>query len=82
MRNTSRYGIDKAPKIEVNAGLSVDVSNAAGHWWRNDAVRVLPGEQGGVTVFQVLFWGGCRHLGHTDSTVFERVDDPGGILFP
>ena len=44
-------------------------------WWRDAAVVLLPGEQGGVTVFEVQFWDGCRYVGHTDSTVFERVDD-------
>ena len=57
---------------------SVDASMTARHWWGEDAVRMLPGEQGGATVFEVRFWDGCRHLGHTDAaylSVFERVDD-------
>ena len=40
---------------------------------------VLPGEVPcGVTVFEISFWDGCKHLAHTDAvapTVFERVDD-------
>ena len=39
---------------------------------------LLPGEAQGVTVFEVRFWDGCRHVGYTDAaapTVFERVDD-------
>ena len=47
-------------------------------WWREDASWLLPGEQGGATVFEIRFWDGCRHLAHTDAaalSVFERVDD-------
>ena len=36
---------------------------------------MLPGEKGGSTVFEISFWDGCRYVGHTDSTVFECVDD-------
>ena len=55
-----------------------DPSTAARQWWREDASRLLPGEVQGVTVFEIRFWDGCRHLDHTDGvaqTVFERVDD-------
>ena len=54
---------------------SVDPSMTARHWWREDAVRMLPGEQGGATVFEIRFWDGCRYLGHTERNLFERVDD-------
>ena len=55
-----------------------DPSTAARQWWREDASRLLPGEEAGVSVFEVRFWDGCQHLGHTDAvapTVFERADD-------
>ena len=43
--------------------------------WRDAAVVLLPGEQGGEKVFEIRFWDGCRYVGHTDLSVFERVDD-------
>ena len=55
-----------------------DIDGVAEDWWQDEAVRLLPGEYGGVTVFEIVFWDGCRYIGHTDSTdacVFERVDD-------
>ena len=60
-------------KTEVLSGSAFDVSMTADHWWR-DGGQLLPGEQGAVTVFEIRFWDGCRHLGHTDMTVSECVD--------
>ena len=61
-------------RTEVLSGSAFDVSMTADHWWR-DGGQLLPGEQGAVTVFEIRFWDGCRHLGHTDMTVSECVDD-------
>ena len=62
-------------KTEGVPGPSSDALMTARHWWREDAARMLPGEKGGSTVFEISFWDGCRYVGHTDSTVFECVDD-------
>ena len=64
----------EASKTGVVSGPTFDVSMTAGHWWRDDG-QLLPGEEGGATVFEIRFWDGCRHLGHTEMTVFECVDD-------
>ena len=36
--------------------------------------RLLPGEEGGVTIFGI-FWNNRRHVGHTDSSAFDLVND-------
>ena len=58
--------MDQEAKTGV-PGPSVDACMTAGHWWGEEAVRMLPGEKGGVTVFELRFWDGCRVFGHTDS---------------
>ena len=67
--------MNQESEIDGVSARSVDSSMTARDWWREDAAMVIPGERGGVTVFELAFWDGCRHLDHTDSTVFERVDD-------
>ena len=67
--------MDKEPKKQGVPFPSVDASMTTRAWWFEDAVRMLPGELGGATVFEIRFWDGCRYLGHTDSSVFECVDD-------
>ena len=78
MESHTGIGMDMESKTGVS-GPSVDPSMTARDWWRDeDASGLLPREQGGVTVFEVAFWDGCKHLGHTDAvtpSVFERVDD-------
>ena len=54
---------------------SVDPSMTARHWWREDAVRMLPGEQGGATVFEIRFWMDAGTWVNTERNLFERVDD-------
>ena len=67
--------MDMETKTEGVPGPSSGALMTARHWWREDVVRMLPGEKGGSTVFEISFWDGCRYVGHTDSTVFECVDD-------
>ena len=52
-----------------------DPSEIDRHWWGQDGSRLLPGEEGGASVFEISFWDDCKSLGYTDSSVFERVDD-------
>lgn len=54
---------------------SVDGRMTASDWWSGADVRLLPGEGGGATVFEISFSDGCRYIGHTEMTVFGRVDD-------
>ena len=78
MESHTGIGMDMESKTSGVPGLSVDSSMTARDWWREDAAMVIPGERGGVTVFEISFWDGCRHVDHTDGvaqTVFERVDD-------
>ena len=67
-------GMDQEAKTGA-PGPSIEAFMTAEYWWREDAAIVLLGEQGGVTVFEIRFWDGCRYVGHTEMTVFARVDD-------
>lgn len=45
----------------------------ASDWWREDDVRLLPGEKGRTTVFVMEFQDGCRYAGCTGGSVFGRL---------
>ena len=62
-------------EIDGGPGRMVEMNLVAKEWWSGADTRLLPGEEGGVTVFAILFWDGCQYLRLTDSDVFERVDD-------
>ena len=82
MESRTESVMNQKSEIDGVPDPSVDAYMTAGHWWRDDDAWLLPGEQGGVTVFEIRFWDGCRHLAHTDAadtTVFERVGWSGGI---
>ena len=51
----------------------VDMFLTAQNWWREEDSRMLPGEEGGTTVFLVEFADGCRYCGHTSEGVFSRL---------
>ena len=51
----------------------VDAHLVATEWWLGDDARLLPGEAGGVTVFEILYEDGCRYFGYTGTSVFERL---------
>ena len=51
----------------------VDAHLVARDWWLGDDARLLPGEAGGVTVFEILYQDGCRYFGFTGTSVFERL---------
>ena len=61
--------------MAMKADSFADPSETARQWWREDAAMLLPEERGGETVFEIRFWDGYRYIGHTDSSVFERVDN-------
>ena len=52
---------------------------------RADDDHLLPGEQGGRTVFVLDFWDGCRYFGYTRGSVFGRLatllSEPGSFGF-
>lgn len=52
---------------------SAELFQLARDWWRDDDARLLPGEEGGRTVFVVDFRDGCRYFGYTRGSVFNRV---------
>ena len=51
----------------------VDVSEVGRQWWLHADSRRLAGEDV-VTVFEVLFWDGCRHFGYPDATMPSVMD--------
>ena len=51
------FGIEGVPDRFVDAFMT------ARHWWGEDDSRLLPGEEGGTTVFLVEFADGCRYCG-------------------
>ena len=59
---------------EVGNGL-VDVGLVATDWWQENDNRLLPGEDGGATVFVVEYEDGCRYLGYTGRSVFGRLTE-------
>ena len=61
------FGIEGVPDRFVDAFMT------ARHWWGEDDSRLLPGEEGGSTVFVVDFTDGCRYCGYTGDGVAGRV---------
>ena len=52
-----------------------DAFMTARDWWLEGDARLLPGEVGGVTVFEILYEDGCRYFGYTEMSVFDLVND-------
>ena len=50
----------------------MDISSCVAQWWQ-ESDGPLPGEAGGVTVFEILYEDGCRYFGYTGKSVFERL---------
>ena len=42
-------------------------------WWKEDASRLLPGEQDDNTVYLIDFYDRCRYFGFTKEPVFYRA---------
>ena len=53
--------------------FSAELLRIATDWWRDDDANLLPGEQGGRSVFVLDFWDGCRYFGYTRGSVFARL---------
>ena len=60
-------------KIDGVLDRSADLGLLASDWWQENDGRLLPGEAGGVTVFEILYQDGCRHFGFTGTNVFDRL---------
>ena len=57
---------------QVPAGLAEQIKFAR-DWWHDDPVCLLPGEEGGHTVFVIEFYDGCKYFGYTRKSVVARV---------
>ena len=70
-----QMAIDVVGKIEIDGftDQSVDAHLVAGDWWRDDGTRLLPGEEGGATVFEIEFFDGCRFFSYTVGEVSGRL---------
>ena len=67
--------MDKESRIEGVPDWFIDAFMTARHWWLEDDSRLLPGEEGGSTVFVVDFADGCRYCGYTSGRVFSRLGE-------
>ena len=66
-------------KLKINGvpdGFA-DLGLLVSDWWQEHDGRPLPGEAGGMTVFTIDFWDGCRFFDYTQGNVFERVSELG-----
>lgn len=59
--------------IDGVRGQSEEMYLIASDWWREDGVRLLPGEKGGTTVFVLEYQDGCRYVGCASRSVFGRL---------
>ena len=57
---------------QVPAWLAEQIKFAR-DWWHDDPVCLLPGEEGGHTVFVIEFYDGCKYFGYTRKSVFARL---------
>ena len=64
-------------KLKINGvpdGFA-DLGLLASDWWQEHDGRPLPGEAGGITVFTIDFWDGCRFFDYTRGSVFGRLSE-------
>ena len=70
---------------EPLSASSPEILQLVRDWWGADDAPLLPGEEGGRTVFVVDFWDGCRYFGYIRGNVFGRlarlVNEPGNFGF-
>ena len=66
-------------KIDISRMLPspADQNTISIDWSNDDSGRLLPGEEGGFTVYGVEFWDRCRFFDYTEGSVFERVSELG-----
>ena len=60
-------------EIVDTADCSAELNQIATDWWRDSGGALVPGEDDGVTVFEILFQDECRYFGFTGTSVFERL---------
>ena len=65
--------LKRTREIVCTADSSADMNLVAKDWWRDSGGALVPGEAGGVTVFEILYQDGCRYFGFTGTNVFERL---------
>ena len=64
-------------KLKINGvpdGFA-DLGLLVSDWWQEHDGRPLPGEAGGITVFTIDFWDGCRFFDYTQGSVFGRLSE-------
>ena len=65
--------MNELPELtQVPAWLAEQIKFAR-DWWHDDPVCLLPGEEGGHTVFVIEFYDGCKYFGYTRKSVVARV---------
>ena len=65
--------VNELPELtQVPAWLAEQIKFAR-DWWHDDPVCLLPGEEGGHTVFVIEFYDGCKYFGYTRKSVAARV---------
>ena len=65
--------MNELPELtQVPAWLAEQIKFARA-WWHDDPVCLLPGEEGGHTVFAIEFYDGCKYFGYTRKSVVARV---------
>ena len=58
---------------------SADLSLFASDWWRDDDARLLLGEEGRRTVYQIEVRDGCQYFGYTRGEGFGWLIDTGVV---
>ena len=69
--HSARRGADAHSEKPLEASADPALFVAA-RWADSDGGR-LPGEESGITLFEILFQDGCRHFAFTGTSVFERL---------
>jgi hypothetical protein len=69
----SRIMLKHTQEIVDTADCSAELNQIATDWWRDSGGALVPGEDDGVTVFEILFQDECRYFGFTGTSVFERL---------
>ena len=65
--------MNELPELtQVPAWLAEQIKFAR-DWWHDDPVFLLPGEEGGHTVFVIEFYDGCKYFGYTKDDVTYRA---------
>ena len=63
--------------MDENREETYEAAAVVAEWWEDAEGRRLHGEGGGITVYAIEFWDGCRFFDYTQGSVFERVSELG-----